>query len=155
MGLDMYLTKRTYLGANYEHNNVKGVIELTQGKDNTPVNIKINRISEINENVGYWRKANHIHAWFVEKVQDGEDECQDSYVSIDKLKELLSDCESVLDNKDKAADLMPTAIGFFFGGTDYDEYYFDQIQHTIDIIKPLLEELEADKTGDIYYRSSW
>ena len=31
--------------------------------------------------VGYWRKANAIHNWFVQNVQDNRDECQKSYVS--------------------------------------------------------------------------
>ena len=31
--------------------------------------------SRIIEQVGYWRKANQIHNWFVENVQDGEDDC--------------------------------------------------------------------------------
>lgn len=26
--------------------------------------------------IGYWRKANHIHKWFVDCVQDGEDDCE-------------------------------------------------------------------------------
>lgn len=32
MGLDMFLNKRIYVGANYEHNNVNGTIELTSGE---------------------------------------------------------------------------------------------------------------------------
>jgi len=32
--------------------------------------------NSISENVGYWRKANQIHGWFVENIQDGEDDCQ-------------------------------------------------------------------------------
>ena len=29
----------------------------------------------IAEQIGYWRKANAIHQWFVDNVQDGEDDC--------------------------------------------------------------------------------
>lgn len=36
MGLDMYLTKRIYIGAQYRHNNVKGVINLTKGENDAP-----------------------------------------------------------------------------------------------------------------------
>ena len=57
MGLDMYLKKKTYLGAEYEHNEISGVVKLEKRKSS--VKIKLNRIETIIESVGYWRKANH------------------------------------------------------------------------------------------------
>ena len=30
---------------------------------------------ETHEEVGYWRKANAIHGWFVRNVQNGKDDC--------------------------------------------------------------------------------
>jgi hypothetical protein len=51
---------------------------------------------------------------------------------------------------------LPTKSGFFFGGTEYNEYYYDDIKLTIKIITPLLKELEKDKNfPEIYYHSSW
>ena len=61
MGLDMYLYKKTYIGANYDHRKVKGEINLTYGDNNNPFKINIDRVSEISEQVAYWRKANQIH----------------------------------------------------------------------------------------------
>ena len=158
MGLDMYLTKKTYIGAQYEYRNVKGVIEITEGKDNKPVNIKFNRVCEISERVGYWRKANAIHNWFVTNVQGGEDNCQEYEVSEEKLNELLANCKEVLQHKGKAASKIPTKGGFFFGGTDYDDGYFEDISDTIKIIEDILAEKPEGQDylgGDIYYRSSW
>lgn len=37
--------------------------------------------NSIAEDVGYWRKANAIHAWFVKNVQGGVDNCQSHEVS--------------------------------------------------------------------------
>lgn len=54
------------------------------------------RVSVIEEDVMYWRKANHIHAWFVDNVQDGIDNGGSYYVSEDKLRELLSVCLKVI-----------------------------------------------------------
>jgi hypothetical protein len=150
MGLDMYLSKRIYVGANYEHNNVKGEIKLTRDKKRLKVNLK--KVTEIIESVGYWRKANHIHKWFVNHIQDGEDDCREYYVSKEQLEELLKDCEAVLKDKNKAKELLETQKGFFFGGTDYDKYYFDSIKDTIKMIKGILRD-KSD--GDYYYRSSW
>src|ERR1700680_333929 len=95
MGLDMYLTKKTYVGANWEHRNVEGKIIITKSKDNEPIKINFKRVSYIEEGVGYWRKANQIHKWFVDNVQDGTDDCGTYSVSDEKLQELLSVCKKV------------------------------------------------------------
>lgn len=55
--------------------------------------------ARIMEQAGYWRKANHIHNWFVENVQDGEDDCRYHHeVTEEKLKELLDVCNTVLNS---------------------------------------------------------
>lgn len=48
--------------------------------------------------VAYWRKANAIHRWFVEHVQDGNDDCRRAYVTRDQLAELIAACRAVLDS---------------------------------------------------------
>ena len=96
MGLDMYLMKKTYVGGNYEHNHISGNIALL--RDNTLIPIDIKRTVYIEEEVGYWRKANAIHNWFVSNVQDGKDDCHEYYVSQEAMKELLHDCQKVLDS---------------------------------------------------------
>ena len=79
MGSDMYLSKRTYVGKD-ERDGVKitGVAGIDPQK-----------VAYIIEEAGYWRKANAIHGWFVDNVQDGMDDCKEYYVSREKLKELL------------------------------------------------------------------
>ena len=151
MGLDMYLTKNTYIGANYEHNKVSGTIQIE--KDGKEIPIQFNRVSEIIEQVGYWRKANHIHNWFVEKCQDGVDECQKTYIDIEQLTDLLQVCKIVIADNSLANELLPTSSGLFFGGTEYDEYYFNAIQYTIELIESLLKE--DNTNSSFYYSSSW
>lgn len=158
MGLDMYLRSKIYIGANFEHNKIKGEVNLTKGE--TPVKINFNKITYIIEDCGYWRKANHIHRWFVENVQDGEDDCKEYYVTKELLEKLLEDCQNIKSNPTLAVDLLPTQDGFFFGGTDYDEYYWEVIDQTIEIITNVLNDKEEinGKTflrGEIYYQSSW
>lgn len=109
----------------------------------------------IMEQVGYWRKANSIHGWFVKHIQDGEDDC--SYhreVTKADLEELLDTCHKVLCNPGLAEELLPTCSGFFFGDTSYDEYYVKDIEDTMDIITKVLETTDF-KTEMIYYISSW
>jgi len=157
MGLDMYLEKRTFIGAEYEHLEVKGTCRITkQGKK---VPIKFKRISTINERIGYWRKANQIHAWFVKNVQKGVDDCRQYSVSLEQLKELVTNCKTVLKEKGKADKLLPSQSGFFFGGTGYDEYYFDDLKYTVKMLNQIIKELEKEYANknfsEIYYRSSW
>ena len=54
-------------------------------------------------------------------------------------------------DKDKADELLPTQSGFFFGSLDYDDYYFDCIKGTIQIIENALKY----KNVDYVYSASW
>ncbi len=40
---------------------------------------------------------------------------------------LLEVCKQVAADPSKAEELLPTQSGFFFGGTEYDEYYMNSI----------------------------
>ena len=147
MGLDMYLNAERYLWSHEDGDkqiseNIGQLIGLpTDGK-----------VKTITVEAGYWRKSNQIHNWFVANVQEGKDECQDSYVSREQLKELREVCQKVLDNNELAEQLLPTASGFFFGGTEYDQWYFNDIEETIKIID---NALLMPKQWDFNYRSSW
>jgi hypothetical protein len=149
MGLDMYLTKKTYVGAHYEHRKVTG--DLFIKVEDRVLPIKFNRISEIIEQVGYWRKVNAIHKWFVDNVQKGVDDCGEYEVSYEKLLDLKALCKQALETKNP--DLLPPQDGFFFGGTDINEWYWGRLQETIDIIDSLDGEQSAYDT--YVYRSSW
>ena len=155
MGLDMYLTKRTYV-KNWEHKNDKHSVDVKlNGKKRK--DIQPERVSEIVEDVMYWRKANHIHNWFVVNCQGGVDECQETRVSLDQLKELSELCKEVVDKKDP--NLMKTVQGFFFGSTDYDQYYYDMCTETHEVIENLLKEVDDKPEGtysaNFYYQASW
>ena len=142
--------------------------------------------TRIPEQVGYWRKANHIHQWFVDNIQNGIDDC--SYhdeVTKEKLEKLLDVCQKVLsgsklvsgkvyvgasfqngtwtenyedglivEDSSVAEKLLPTQSGFFFGGTQYDEWYFKDVEDTIDIITKVLATTDFENEM-IYYCSSW
>jgi len=154
MGLDMYLTKKTYV-KNWNHmsDDEKHNVSV-EGK--SAKEIKPERITHIEEEVGYWRKANQIHNWFVENVQNGTDDCKSYYVYTEKLEELSDNCKAVLADHSKAEKLIPTQLGFFFGNTDYDEWYFDQLEETVEIIDGILTEMKENEAHyEFYYESSW
>jgi hypothetical protein len=156
MGLDMYLSKKTYV-KQWEHKGEDNYqVEVTQ-KGEPVSHIKSERISYIEEEVGYWRKSNQIHNWFVQNVQNGIDNCGTYFVGKEQLEELLQLCKQILANNQLAEELLPSASGFFFGSTEYDEWYFNDLTHTVQIIESLLSEQNERGyiDGDIYYHSSW
>ena len=105
---------------------------------------------ETYEEVGYWRKANAIHGWFVRNVQNNVDDCGDYTVTKDQLRNLLMACELVLHDPVMSSTYLPTTSGFFFGNTDYDQWYLNSLESTIEIIKPLIDDQD-----EYYYSSSW
>ena len=182
MGLDMYLEKRQYV-KNYDWEDSARHHEIVVKKGGKVQESPFPLTNLIYE-VGYWRKANAIHKWFVDNCAGGEDNCQDVYVPHEKLQELLNLCKTVKDiavledekvtngysyyhgvktpiledgktvvNAEEIARLLPTTDGFFFGGTDYDEYYFNDCAETVRIIESLLKE--DNTSADFEYHSSW
>lgn len=110
--------------------------------------------------VGYWRKANAIHSWFVENCGKGIDNCQEIRVDSEDLKALLKLCREVLADHSKASTLLATHDGFFFGSTEYDEWYFEDIEATVKILEKTLAFLDdRDHHGDhgweIIYQAIW
>jgi hypothetical protein len=118
------------------------------------------------EHIGYWRKANAIHNFFVQECQDGVDECQLSIVRKTHLKDLLKRCKKAISVKDiylndgilkdgeGIEDYLPTTSGFFFGGTEFNEWFFNDVEETIELVEKVLKETDF-KTQVICYRSSW
>lgn len=156
----MYLSKRTYIPAydfsRKEDHNVKSAkitIERTFDSGATDEQeIIISSLSSgitIQTPVAYWRKANAIHRWILEHTCTEEDDCKPIIISGQKLIELRDSCEAVLKDHSKAEELLPTQEGFFFGSTEYDECYFDDLQDTINQLK------DIDKDELYTYQASW
>ena len=57
-------------------------------------------------------------------------------------------------NPEIASELLPTQDGFFFGSTEYDQWYMEDIKSTIDILTKALEETDFDREM-VVYSSSW
>lgn len=161
MGLDMYLSKRTYV-KNWDHMQKEEKHRVYVSKNGKSVShIKPKRVAYIIEEVLYWRKANHIHKWFVDNVQKGVDDCGTYYVEMEKLKQLRDLCKDVIERKGDSTNaprVLPTQSGFFFGGTEYDKYYYDDTQRTLETLDELIkehEEIEGSWKPDYEYHASW
>ena len=105
-------------------------------------------------NSWYWRKANQVHKWMVENVQHGEDNCGVYEVDINQLRELKDIVEEIMADPKKAPDLLPTESGFFFGSQEYDEWYREDMELTLQNLNEMLEEYKSGPTR-FFYTSSW
>lgn len=179
MGLDMYLKASIYTSKYTKPEKAEAVRKLfPEIKESGNLDSV-----EVHFEIGYWRKANHIHKWFVDNVQDGEDDCREYYVERKKLEELREICKQIMKevkivdgkvvngytgtkegwqsniedgkviaNSEVANELLPTQSGFFFGSTDYDQWYVEDVENTIEIIDKCLI---LPKEYSFYYQSSW
>lgn len=77
MGLDMYLHRRHYVQRwNHITNDQQFTVTVMRGGEPYRA-IDPERVAYVIEQVAYWRKANQIHRWFVDNVQNGKDDCRD------------------------------------------------------------------------------
>ena len=151
MGLDMYLMAKRYISpfdpADAELTALAKAINFGDGTMD---------VREVSFEAMYWRKANAIHRWFVDNVQNGVDNCAEYYVSTDQLTDLRNLCKKVLDDPENAMELLPPKSGFFFGSTYVDEFFLQDLTNTVERFDYLLELPEVkDYTVSFCYYSSW
>jgi hypothetical protein len=147
MGLDMYLNAKTSHYRNEKVADLTAPLKLPKGMQIHAATLSVE--------VAYWRKANAIHQWFVDNVQGGRDDCGTYHVTTDHIKALRKTILDVIDSPDMADDLLPTQGGFFFGGTEYDDYYFEALKVTHDKLGTVLDFLRHNPDFYLEYQSSW
>ena len=147
----------------------------------------------------YWRKANQIHNWFVQNCQNGVDDCERYVITVSDLMKLKELCEKILTMTEKRKEMrypsfgarekeevdilclttegvefankhLPTCSGFFFGLTEYDNWYVWDLENTVEQINAAIDTLNCEYgfalnsdlvTGEykgdyiIEYRASW
>ena len=154
MGLDMYLSGKRYMSKYYDAEDTAKIEKVNEIFGVEGIEDGDYGAQEVTFRVAYWRKANAIHKWFVDNCQDGVDECQETWVGTESLIQLREVCKTVLDDMSKAAELLPSQSGFFFGGTDYDEFYKGDLEYTVERLDKILNDPALGKC-DFYYQSSW
>jgi hypothetical protein len=164
MGLDMYLYARKGISSIDWATASDGTLDKKPNADYTILTSLMGAtdwaydpnqlaFAQVSIQVGYWRKVNAIHNWFIENLTDGEDNCQPIYVPRSSLIDLKITCEEVLADHSKAEELLPTGAGFFFGSTEYDEWYFHGIEKTVEIVSKLIEDVPEGWAFE--YQASW
>jgi len=155
MGLDMYLSAKKYMSRYFDATDTEKIASINElfgveGDEDGDYGAQ-----EVTFRIAYWRKANAIHQWFVDNVQEGTDDCGEYHVSREQLKQLMELCEQIIAKPKLARELLPTQNGFFFGSTNYDDWYLQDVSHTAERIKKILNDPAFGKGVDFYYQSSW
>ena len=160
MGLDMYLEARKYVSG-YSHRPIDEQNEYEEvlnsvGLSRADLTAEASPFSNVSVNVAYWRKANQILAWFINNYAEGVDDCKPVYVGERYHLSILRNlCQEVIDDKSKAKELLPVSSGFFFGSDEYNEYYFQDIENTIEQLDKLLSNPKLAEGWDFIYQASW
>jgi hypothetical protein len=105
--------------------------------------------------IGYFRKVNFLVAFFEKK---GFDVLNQTSLIIRRkdAQELLSKCEEVLLDHSKGPELLPTTSGFFFGSTDYDDSYYEDVESVRNYVKDkLLPEFDTLKLEEDILFETW
>jgi hypothetical protein len=156
MGLDMYLYAKQFVASSSwskeeDCKKVKSIARLMKGTkflDSDDL-----QFAEVKLQVAYWRKSNQIHKYFIDKCNGGKDDCRETYVEREVLENLLNRCKTVLEDKSQARELLPPQSGFFFGSTELDEYYYQDLEYTIPVLEKILKD--APESWEFEYQASW
>ena len=153
--------------------------------------------------IAYWRKANQIRQWFVNHIEEFDEDDNGGYYVVTKelLERLIMDCYCVLaSNEDieidekikekmkkvralaergvggekdgaketlekmerkygltgvkvRPEDILPTSSGFFFGSTEYDKWYYNQLENTIEQCEKVIDETDWENEVVVYHES--
>lgn len=105
--------------------------------------------------VAYYRKYNFLIP-AMEKILETRIE-NNKFYNVDKedIEKLKNRCKLVMENHDYAKELLPTTDGFFFGSTEYDEYYFDDVEHVYNDCNKILENMSKTDEPDFVFYANW
>jgi hypothetical protein len=176
MGLDQYLNKKIYIGNQYrkpeektkvvspdghvKEDKVKYIIEEAGywRKANAIHNWFVKHVQGGEDDCKEYYVSHDDLAELLETVKkvlkssplvDGT--INNGYSFVDGIKTYNTSEGKVMKDPSEAQRLLPTTEGFFFGSTDYDEWYVKDLEATVKI----LEDALADENADYYYQSSW
>lgn len=151
MGLDMYLNMKV------SHYPKKGdttinLANLDSSWDNLDFNEfgASNRV-DISMGVGYWRKANHIHNWFVNNVQEGADNCGDYNVTMDNFNSLYDTCMNILNKLN--GKIFSINNEYREDCELYVKEHGIELEETVTFDVTKLKEFYGDNNLQMYYRT--
>ena len=141
---------RPLIATNYDwkiHPYTDGILDLPDLK------AKLDREVEgaYEEYNAYFRKVNFLFKYYEDRGKMYEQYY--AFTDADDVDDLIDRCERVLKNHGLAYSLLPTQEGFFFGSTDYDDWYFSDVKDCLKQMKKYRKLLKDGVTGYVIF--SW
>ena len=99
----------------------------------------------------YFRKVNFLFKYYEDRGKM-YDQCY-AFTDVDDIDDIIDKCEQVLKDHSLAHSLLPTQSGFFFGSTDYDDWYFSDVKDCLKQMKKYRKLLKEGVTGYVIF--SW
>jgi hypothetical protein len=99
----------------------------------------------------YFRKVNFLFKYYEDRGKM-YDQCY-AFTDADDIDDIIDRCVRVLADRSLANELLPTQSGFFFGGTDYDDWYYHDVQDCLRQMKKYRKLLKEGVTGYVIF--SW
>ena len=120
------------------------------------LDISLNIRNRTSSEIAYFRKVNFLVKFMESYYGKVVENCVPLEINKEVILELKNRCIKVLKDHTLAKELLPTQEGFFFGSTNYNEFYYKDVSSVLnkcDEILECFEDLEPDEyiTFDIWY----
>jgi len=99
----------------------------------------------------YFRKVNFLFKYYEDKGKLRNEYY--AFTDASDIDDIIDRCERVLADHSLAGELLPTQSGFFFGSTDYDDWYFGDVKDCLKQMKKYRKLLKDGVTGYVIF--SW
>ena len=100
MGLDIYLSKKTFIGAKYKSQAITGSISLFKRGKKIPVSLQ--RLTYVIEDIFHGSKTHWLHNWLDIELPENLENAEDHEISEDLMDRLHRACIEVLRHRHDA-----------------------------------------------------
>ena len=94
MGLDIYLSKKTFIGAMFHASGVDGIISLTKRGKQIP--IKLQRVAYVIEDIYHGHKTHWLHNWLNRELPEVLGNAEEREIDGDVMDRLHRVCIEIL-----------------------------------------------------------
>ena len=99
MGLDIYISKKTFIGAMFHASGVSGIISLTKRGKQIP--IKLQRVAYVIEDIYHGSKTYWLHNWLNRELPEELMNAKECEISEDVMDRLHRVCNEILAHRNR------------------------------------------------------
>ena len=154
MGLDIYLSKKTFIGAKYKSQAITGSISLFKRGKKIPV--KLERLTYVIEDIYHGSKTHWLHHWLDVELPECLGNAEDQEISEDLIDRLHDACIEVLRHRHEA-DFREVCKGKLYCSLKPD-IREDELNGFLDEVDELAKATDSsEKTDDAVFvvSASW